>query len=283
MKFFIVSVFLIMALRSPVTAEYFVTAYVAIRPVIVDGRWTTTDEWTDSVNVTFGYGALGDRQCFSVKHDSRFLYVLVDFVADTRLDDKDNSWVYLDTKGDGGTAPRNDDYGFGINFVAGQPIFRMKRGTGTGWQETVPSASPPIEGFWAWASMDPSNDPYLSTPHSIYEFRIPKTILEESTAVGFRVVVADELGQVEWPSRTSSLSPSKWGTLTLSVVSIMERRISRVLGAIFLDCNGNGKQDKNEPPVGPARVAQIRAMFSEGVRASRMKQWLLYRSENARC
>jgi len=62
--------------------------------------------------------------------------------------------------------------------------------------------------------MDPSNNPYLSTPHSIYEFKIPKTIVGLSTTIGFRVVAGDELGQVEWPSRSSLNYPCGWGILT---------------------------------------------------------------------
>jgi len=215
-KLFLVLMLLIVTFASQVMAQHVnsVAAYQAESPVTIDGKWTTPDEWTDAANVTFGYGSFGERQHFHVKHDTGFLYVLVDFVADKTLDDKDNSWVYLDTNGDRGTAPRNDDYGFGINFLAGQPIFIMRLGNGTGWKELAPSSRPPIEGFWAWASMDPSNDPYLSTPHSIYEFKIPKTILDSSTTIGFRVVAGDGLGQVEWPSRSSLNFPCGWGTLT---------------------------------------------------------------------
>ena len=133
--------------------------------------------------MTFGYGQFGELHHFHVRHDYGDLCVLVDFVSDTTPDRDHNCWVHLDIENDKLKAPQQDDYRFAIRWLGNGHSFGTRRETGNGR-----TSGSPIEGFSAYGSTDPSNDPYLTSAHWIYDFKIPKTILTLSPVVGFRVV-----------------------------------------------------------------------------------------------
>jgi len=191
-----------------------IIAYMAMIHVTVDGKWTIPDEWTDSINTTLG---LANR--FHVKHDDGFLYFLIDYVSDRTMSNGDVSWVYVDTKNDGGSAPRTDDYGFTVGYSGGF-FAEMTIGTGTGWGPQTR----PITGFFGSIGWDASLDPYSTTSHRIYEYKIPKVVLGESTKVGLRVAARD--GETDtwvmWPLGSLRDKLDQWGILEISSMQIPE-------------------------------------------------------------
>ena len=63
--------------------------------VKIDGKWTTPGEWADASEFSnirgkreFGY--------ILVKDSNQFLYVMIDYIADETLDEKDRGGIRLD-------------------------------------------------------------------------------------------------------------------------------------------------------------------------------------------
>ena len=200
----------------PATAQSSVTAYLATSIVKVDGKWTRPNEWTDTSNTTFD-----ETVRFHVKHDEQFLYFLVDFISDTTSLAGDTGRIHLDTNHDHGTVLSTDDYTFAIHWAEEDSwAASMMRGAGDEWG----AATKPVDGFLAGSSFDASNDPYSTSPHRIYEFRIPKTILGPLTTFGLCVSCKSGLSGpwLIWPSGATAIKPNRWGDLEISGLPIPE-------------------------------------------------------------
>ncbi|MEM3574636.1 MAG: hypothetical protein QXQ76_02725, partial [Candidatus Bathyarchaeia archaeon] len=132
---------------------------------------------------------------------------------------------------DGGSFPKSDDYRF--NFLWTTPTtskFYMWKGAGDGWQKADGKIAElvPVPGSQAASSLAPS--PRSSSPHMIYEFKIPKAIFAASPeTIGFAAAVwhnplrkspAEVL--LTWPKDYLRDVPATWGDLTLSTVPIPE-------------------------------------------------------------
>lgn len=184
---------------------------VSTATVSLDGKWTSSGEWADAVellgNVTGSY--------FRVKHDDSFMYFLCDHVVDTRWDPVDVAWVYIDTMNNGGTKPQTDDYAFQVYFKSStSSAIAMQKGTGAGWKD-------PTALHMGAASSDATNDPYSGTGHLIFEFKIPNSILpKDTTSVSVRLSMLDDATDVwtVWPPDAflGRENPSLWGKLNFS-------------------------------------------------------------------
>jgi hypothetical protein len=155
------------------------------------------------------------------KHDADYLYVLVDYVSDTVLGAGDYCTIRLDTKGDGGNAPHEDDYSFVLEwFTAASSSFRMRQGVGYSWG----ALADPI-GATAKSDCKPSADPYFAAAHMVYEFRISLAIFGSSLNSAICVDVHDIYPSgvtMLWPATYHTERPSTWGKLAVSAVPIPE-------------------------------------------------------------
>jgi hypothetical protein len=182
-------------------------------PVAVDGRWTNSKEWTDALRIDCGWGWV------ALKDDSNSLYVLVDFVNDKSPENGDWAFVSWDQKNDGGTKPQNDDYRLVVEYTSTTTFQSLiLEGTGVDWGNQKAASS---VGISANSTNDGTNDPYSSSPHVIYEFQVPRVLLDNSTTIKTIGFVAGAhafgIGFIMTQKTASYLQPSTWNTLTFSI------------------------------------------------------------------
>ncbi|MDI6843109.1 MAG: cell wall-binding repeat-containing protein [Anaerosomatales bacterium] len=114
--------------------------------------------------------------------------------------------VFVDTAGDGGSAPKADDYWFSIEGSFGA-LFE-KQGTGSGWADATPTG-------WSAAM----SRRYVGSWVRDTEFEIPfsKLGITAGQAKTMRLAIAVRLSSsdpVPWPSGASHLAPSTWPVLS---------------------------------------------------------------------
>jgi hypothetical protein len=199
----------------PVIAESNqVSIPILTKKVTLDGMWTYVDEWGDAVEIATPGGS------FRLKHDQSYLYILFDYVNDTSLENYDVAWAYIDTLKNGGTAPQTDDFAFSLQWSSPtQSSLVVQKGTGTDWMTTT------LALHSAVSSIDATNDPYSSTPHVIYEFKIQLSILQEGvTSIGVRLTMQNGATgtSIVWPKDSSRFEPNGWGNMELGPSPIPE-------------------------------------------------------------
>lgn len=178
---------------------------------MVDGR--TPRNWTDALQVDCGSGWI------ALKDDSNSLYILVDFVKDKSTENGDWAFVSWDQKNDGGTKPANDDYRISLQYTSTTTFQSLiLQGTGTDWGNQKMASS---VGIVTNSTKDGTNDPYSSSAHVIYEFQIPRVLLDNSTTIqtiGFFTGAHDNgIGFITTQKTGSYIQPSTWNTLTFSI------------------------------------------------------------------
>jgi hypothetical protein len=191
-----------------------VTIPILTKQVALDGRWTSVDEWKDAAEIMVPAGF------FMLKHDQSHIYILFDYVNDSSLEDYDNAWVYIDTLKSGGSTPQSNDFAFSLQWLSPtQSILVVQKGTGTDWMTTT------LALHSAASSTDPTNDPYSSALHVVYEFKIQLSILPQgSTVIGVRLSMQDGVTGTSavWPTDSSRSEPNQWGTMQLGASPIPE-------------------------------------------------------------
>jgi hypothetical protein len=191
-----------------------VTIPLLTKQITLDGIWTSTDEWTDAAEITTPGGF------FRLKHDLSYLYALLDYVSDNALENYDVAWVYIDTLKNGGNTPQTDDYAFSLQWSStSQSSLVMQKGTGSDWV----SSSPLLHS--AVSSTVATNDPYSSTPHVVYEFKLPLSILPSGTAqIGVRLAMQNGAMStwMVYPKDSIRTMPNQWGAMELGASPIPE-------------------------------------------------------------
>jgi len=181
--------------------------------VSLDGKWTSPEEWADSTELK-----INEVGYIRIKDTSIELHVLVDFVADIQPDDGDYAYVILDTRNDGGSTPRADDYQIRIIWASTYGLaysVELTYGTSQDWG----SYSQAPKGFEGASSIDASNNPYSSIPHLIYEFRLTKVIVAEyANIAGISIGAYDSGGAtLSWPSSVDQNDPNTYGDIIFAV------------------------------------------------------------------
>ena len=215
-----------------------VTCNLASYPVTVDGKWTNTGEWSDASQIKM-FCYIGAESSFSwigngtayfrAKHDENYLYILVDFVsADSKVYDEatglgDMAWAIFDADHNDGSILQNGDLLFRIKWTSPESFVSDTMGAslqttvmGVSANEWVIVESP--EGVDMAASTDAKNDPYSTSPHPIYEFKIPKNIFGGQGSVSMCLTTSDPHAGVlmVWPLNRDYKNPSTWENLTLA-------------------------------------------------------------------
>jgi hypothetical protein len=180
--------------------------------ITVDGMWTAPDEWWNATQLQ-AYGRTG---VFCVQNDEEFLYVLIDFVTDTKLDDRDIARIRLDVKNDKSDRPQTDDLMILVDRLDGALVTRIVRGSGTGWALTQDDL-----GVRIALSANSRNDRYSKERHLIYEFAIPRQIFGDRTKIGFSATAGSQMGTsdadfMNLPRRHHFMNPSTWVTLVFA-------------------------------------------------------------------
>jgi hypothetical protein len=201
------------------TPEYSINNHLAKTVPVIDGNWTTNDEWTDAEEREL----IGTRKVyFRLKHafsgGTSYEYILIDFVSDF-TDDAGDLWqLCFDAHDDNSTSPQRDDcriiqYG---HILSGVHVYK---GDGTGWVET---------SNYAWdtdlmISNNMSTSPHLAALHWIVEFKINATWLDLHDNYALRVAAMDAHGggNQAWPGSTINI-PNDWGQTITKFVTIPE-------------------------------------------------------------
>lgn len=193
---------------------------VASKPVTIDGKWTTSDEWSDaSVTVMPTYvGSPNNATAYLyAKHDSSHFYFLVDFVSATSLSVSDDyASITIDPTHDDGASSQSDDLRFNSKYPTGGVMLEGGSGGGNG---ALPSG--------VLIAMSMGNSSNLNQLHEITEFRIPFSVFTGlQNTIGFRATAAHGSGSaytaVSWPIGSLSGYPRTWGELTLSATPMPE-------------------------------------------------------------
>lgn len=175
-------------------------------PLVIDGNWTTNDEWTlKGAETMIGSDVVFRSVWDYVSQDPIIVddTFLVEFLSDNTSDAGDYWQMCIDGDQSGGTAPTSADYRIDI---VGHTNLIVYQGTGSGWTEVAPP------GVVTWAD-SLSASPTNSTPHWILEFNFVKAEFGAGPTWNFRLAVFDEnstAGVLAWPP-TPLDEPDRWG------------------------------------------------------------------------
>ncbi|MCW4053914.1 MAG: hypothetical protein NWE84_03205 [Candidatus Bathyarchaeota archaeon] len=175
-------------------------------PLIIDGNWTTGDEWTLKGAETMIGSDIVFRSVWTMVSTDPIIVTdtfLVEFLSDNTSDTGDYWQMCIDGDQSGGAAPTSADYRIDI---VGHTNLTVYQGTGSGWTEVAPP------GVVDWAN-SLSASPTNSTPHWILEFNFVKAEFGAGPDWNFRLAVFDEnstAGVLAWPP-TPIDEPDRWG------------------------------------------------------------------------
>jgi hypothetical protein len=182
--------------------------------VTIDGKWTSSDEWSDTNRVSM-YLTQGAQSTAYVrtKHDADSVYMLVDFISDTSKA----------TTQTGGGSSHYDGLNIEIdkdvndNSTDSDMTVQLRWNNG----KSAPEAVVPswIQGT---ISYDATNDPDSKTPHAIYELAIPMGTFELDSAVRISVWDPSRGVNMHWPQYKGSWSTTYFGDLIFSEVVVPE-------------------------------------------------------------
>lgn len=201
-------------------------------PPVIDGRWSTPDEWEDASETSTTNGP--DQIYMRIKHDRDFIYVMVDAVTEPLVTAYSKYGVQLlfDTNNDAGPVRGSDDLRFPI-FVVYQDgreanisgtdatsLNTIDTGDGSGGYRDVTSPS----NYQKRLAFSSTNDPYEpGRDHMITEYKIPLSFLHKNDRYGFGLYYWYGNTQesnantpqktVVWPSGLDRNSPNTYGTL----------------------------------------------------------------------
>ena len=163
--------------------------------VTIDGKWTNDNEWENSTQThlwtpiqnPFGTNCFFNMQIGSGNYSPSSLFyevILIENLNDNTTNIGDYWEICLDSSGNGGLAPQNDDYKMQL---IGHNTTNWYRGNGTAWEKIT---TPPAAVFEWKDSISPS--PKSSNSHYICEAKIQRNQLSIAELdFGLRVAVYD--------------------------------------------------------------------------------------------
>jgi hypothetical protein len=166
---------LIFLFGNCVNAVEIIDSFKSMNDIIIDGKWTSSEEWNGSSEELLIFGNGTGTAYLRLLNDDDYQYALVDFVTYNDTKTGDICMVVFDTKNDGGTSVKSDDLAVLIRWNTPTEIYSAIQWEG--WVDTwvaLPS------DFEAESSKDIENNPYSTDPHLIFEFKIPKSYFEPS-------------------------------------------------------------------------------------------------------
>lgn len=199
---------------------YNIDSYVAMTEPVLDGNWTTADEWIDAEERELdGSMVVYFRLKYAWENSTVFQYIIIDSPNDTTDDSNDRVSLCFDSQHDGGTAPKPDDY---MISVQGHSIadLHVYQGDGVGWSEIFDYDL----GTDLVIVSSLNSSPASSTPHWVTEFKINSTWLGLLNGYWLRVAAYDDsggAGNQVWPESYSGI-PDDWGLTTTKFTNIPE-------------------------------------------------------------
>jgi hypothetical protein len=211
-------------------AGFAADAYTLTNAVTIDGKWTTSSEWSDAATYPLAGGLNGIYRLkwwISEDYTSAYHYYTVEIVGDTTSDPTDSVVVCYEAATElfgnpiGGTTPQTDCWKFEVNGTGATAKTTIYRGTGTTWA---------VYTGWTTANFNGAvtvNTSQLSaTPHKIIEFKMDTNSLSLYPTMWVLVAAYDASnsasGMQVWPTGSSVNSPNDYGLLNLLFEPIPE-------------------------------------------------------------
>lgn len=211
----------------PVSTMEEITVVFSTKTPTIDGKWTTPEEWIDAAKTLIEKE--NHKANIFIKHNEKYLFILLDFITDFTSSTFDQAGICLDTLDDRGALPQKDDYLFSLRGAVN--VLEAFHGTGIGNkpEEAWTSSLTPFNTTGS-KGYEGTNDPDEQKPHRIYEFQIGTQEFPENTHYGFYVFLCDwhtNYSLIEWPPNAGGNwskpampvatqvppSPQKWGTI----------------------------------------------------------------------
>lgn len=208
--------------------EIFITKRMDGDKTIFDGKWTFLQEWKSTSQDKINFEQ-GEHFVIKTGHDYENIYILIDFVSDTKNDvNGDRAIVCFDGNNEKSKIPDSNDFCFWITSGSKHPITISgdSNFSSVGNWKNIPNHSALI----AAAGISDENDRYSQIPHLTYEFKIPIDQIGRNDVYGFYVAVYDYSSQkwYNWPTDANFTkypfiaSPDTWGELISPDKSIPE-------------------------------------------------------------
>ena len=202
-----------------------VTISDTLHEVQFDGEWTFRSEWKDSSYDNFLFD---DDEQFVLRtaHQDGFFYVMINYLTDfTYHHIADRAIVCFDGY-DTSSIADETDWCYTISRESGNA--HTLQGGSQIFQTSHFNLVKNHQDFVAYGGMSGENDPYITTPHPTYEFRIPIEQIGFQNEYGFFVQVFDGNNVKTYPKEFSDKypqkipSPTKWGKMFSPDRSISE-------------------------------------------------------------
>jgi hypothetical protein len=202
--------------------------------VVVDGKWTTHDEWTDSVELPLRALNGTILGYLRMKYGNQSLYLLADIFSKPYLQGNgcssnstivDIAWILLDPTRVANLSLSSNQFAFTItgDFQKnGDPCYHnVWRGRTNGWASigSWHFSSPWLGSFERIDSLQSSYDPYSLQTHLVIEALItwPIPSVPATNPFGFMFYFYSSRNpafpQISWPSHGTSTVPASWGDL----------------------------------------------------------------------
>jgi hypothetical protein len=199
-----------------------ITNYLKDAAATVDGKWTSSTEWTDAMTAPSLPSSLLFREGWTFPGDI-IEYVLIEFYTDKTNDPGDFFQYCMDVAVNGGSAPQSDD--ILINYT-GHNQLRLYKGNGTGWAPWTPPSSAAVA-----AANTMTGSQMYAPAHWIFELTMDRSdsnfdISAGGYVAGIRVAAYDasnaSQGIVSWPPTSTQNAPSTWGSESGQYAAIPE-------------------------------------------------------------
>jgi len=232
---------LILPLFSLASGEEIAITITSGQLPVIDGTNSYNVEWKKSAEHMVEYPD-GARLAFRSVHDRDNVYLLLDLITDTSIDNnRDFGVVCFDTKSDGGDRPKADDYCF-LASQGSHTFITYQGGGNFGINNYLNKISNP-QGVIAVGGISNEFDRYTDVPHTMYEFKIPTGLITRSNVYGVYYAVYDAPnGKVySWPVNAVAYpyvpAPDQWGKLVSPDNSLPEfpsTSVAILAGALLL-------------------------------------------------
>ncbi len=203
-------------------AGFTADAYTLTNAVTIDGKWTTSSEWTDAASYPLAGGLNGIyRLKWEAASDFSYIYqyYLVEIVGDTTSDSADSVVVCMAASATlfgnpvGGTTPQSDCWKFEVNGTGATATTTVYKGTGTGWAVYTGWTKP--TNFNGAVTVNTSQ--LSATPHKIIEFKMDALAFSLNPTTWVLVAAYDAsnsaAGIQVWPTGSSMNVPNSYALL----------------------------------------------------------------------
>jgi hypothetical protein len=196
-----------------VNEAYSNTDYSTERIPVIDGKWTTTNEWTDAAYPANLPAGVHWSQKWEYRGGTQIVqYFLFEAYTDNTNDAGDYVQLCYDCTKDGGTAPNSNDVKFEIKGH-GASALTVYVGNGTGWAPYTGTVSLLLANHTIGTSV--FNSTYA---HWIVELSFEKAGIMDISGSGYAPAIKvawydasnSAAGVKEWPPASGN-DPSKWG------------------------------------------------------------------------